>query len=125
MTSVKAQVGAFLYHISHRGWYLKNPFVVSCALNWLILFQKYMAFCNVLDNTHIEIKEPNKHYSDYINRKGYNSIHVQAVCACRYCFLDVVVKWPGSVNDSRIFLNSSINKKLRNGEIPKYEKVLV
>ena len=28
----------------------------------------------VINDTHIEIKEPNEHYSDYINRKGYYSI---------------------------------------------------
>ena len=53
------------------------------------------------------------------------SINVQAVCYYRYCFLDVAEKKPGSVHDSRIFLNSSINKKLRNLETPKCEKTLV
>ena len=78
-----------------------------------------------IDGTHIKTKETNEHYSDYINRKGCYSINVQAVCDYRCYFLDVVMKWPGSVHDSKIFLNSSINKKLRNGEIPKREKVLV
>ena len=50
------------------------------------------------------------------------SINVQAVCYYRYCFLDVAEKKPGSVHDSRMFLNSSINKKLRNLETPKCEK---
>ena len=72
--------------------------------------------------THIKIKEPNKQYSDYISRSGYYTINVQVFCDYRYCFLDVVVKWPGSVHDSTIFLNSSINRKLRNREC---EKVLV
>ena len=74
------------------------------------------------DGTHIEIKEPNEHDSDYIDRKRYYSINVQVVCDYSYCFLDVVVKWLVSVHDSRIFLNSLINKKLRNEEIPKFEK---
>ena len=50
---------------------------------------------------------------------------MQVILDHRYSFLDVLVKWPGSVHYSRIFLNSSIDKKLRNGEIPKCEKVLL
>ena len=53
------------------------------------------------------------------------SINVQAVCYYRYCFLDVAEKKPGSVDDSRMFLNSSINKELRNLDTPKFEKTLV
>ena len=36
---------------------------------------------------------------------------------------DLVVKGPGSLHESIIFLNSLINAKIRIGEIPKCEKV--
>ena len=62
-----------------------------------------------IDGTHIEIAEPNKHYSDLIKRKSYFSSNVQVVCDCKYYLQDVVVKWPDSVQDARIFPNSSIN----------------
>ena len=55
--------------------------------------------------THIEIKVPNEDYRDCINREGYYSIKMQAVCDYRYCFLDAIVKWPSSVHVSRTFLN--------------------
>ncbi|XP_047138165.1 uncharacterized protein LOC101239653 [Hydra vulgaris] len=33
-------------------------------------------------------------------------------------FMDVECVWPGSVHDSKVFANSSINRKLRNGSLP-------
>jgi hypothetical protein len=45
---------------------------------------------------------------EYINRKGFPSINVQATCNAREIFTSVDCQWPGSVHDNRIFKNSSI-----------------
>ncbi|CAH2012606.1 unnamed protein product [Acanthoscelides obtectus] len=61
-----------------------------------------------IDCTHIPILNPFIHADEYVNRKNFASINVQATCNSNEVFTSVGVSWPGSVHDSRIWKNSDI-----------------
>ena len=51
----------------------------------------------------------------FVNHKQFYSINVQAVCDSDAFITNIVAHWPGSTHDSRIFDNSNIADKLRDG----------
>ena len=78
-------------------------------------FYKMKKMDNVIgaiDGTHIPISGQNEHNENYINRKGFSSIILQAVCNHKMKFTDVYVGWPGSVHDARVFANSDLLSRI-------------
>ncbi|XP_055906445.1 putative nuclease HARBI1 [Eupeodes corollae] len=61
-----------------------------------------------IDCTHVGIKKPSMHSDEFINRKGFNSINIQATCDGAEMFTSEDISWPLSVHDSRIFKNLDI-----------------
>ena len=56
-----------------------------------------------IDGTHIEITAPTDCPEDYVNRKGYHSLQVQALVNSSIRFTDIFAEYPGSVHDTRVF----------------------
>lgn len=74
---------------------------------WQVRYNFPCAF-GALDCTQIKIRKPAAHGDEYICRKQFASINVQATCDCREWFTSVDASWPGSVHDSRILRSSDI-----------------
>ncbi|CAN8032596.1 unnamed protein product, partial [Ixodes persulcatus] len=54
----------------------------------------------------------------YLNRKGYTSIKVQAVCDANNVVTQLTVKWPGSTHDSFMRRNCDLYEKFCAGTAP-------
>lgn len=74
-----------------------------------------MFITGCIDGTHVTIPQPgdpNTEFSRrFINRKGFASINVQAVCDDKLFFTDCCVGWPGGTHDARVFRNSALGSK--------------
>lgn len=64
------------------------------------------------DGTHVPIILL---HGDYLNRKLYYSLIMQAICDHKYIFRNINIGWPGKVHDARICTNSEIFHKRENG----------
>ena len=72
-------------------------------------FARHRSFPGIIgavDGCHIRILTPSESPESFINRKGYASIILQAVCDSDMMFTHCVIGWPGSVHDARVLNNS-------------------
>ena len=65
-----------------------------------------------IDGCHVRIKTPpGPDGQDYVNRRLFPSIQLQAVCDGKGLFINTFVGYPGSVHDTRVLKNSRIYKE--------------
>ena len=77
----------------------------------------FPACAGAIDGTHIPIQAPQENYTDYVNRKSYHGIVMQALVDSRYLFRDIVIGWPGSVHDARVLSNSELYNRGLDGQL--------
>jgi len=83
-------------------------------------FSARWGFPNVIgciDGTHISVKPPNNDRQSFINRKGYPSVNVMAVCDHQMIFREVFADRAGSVHDARILRVSPLGSKLESNQL--------
>ena len=108
--------------------YMRLPFTEPEADELVTQFHRFFGIpqcLGAIDGTHFEIRQPEENSVDYINRKSRYTLNVQATCNYKYQFMDVVIKWPGSVHDARVFANSDLNSFFKTGRIPALKKRIV
>ncbi|XP_052818499.1 putative nuclease HARBI1 [Mya arenaria] len=66
-----------------------------------------------VDGTHIRIQAPSVDEPAYVNRKGYHSINMQAVCDHEGLFTSVNASWPSSCHDAHVFRTSGLCNRLQ------------
>ncbi|XP_056607514.1 uncharacterized protein zgc:113227 [Triplophysa dalaica] len=71
----------------------------------------------VIDGSHIPIIAPEEYPNDYINRKSWHSIVLQAVVDADGLFWDLCVGYPGSVHEAKILRRSYLWDKLNDGQL--------
>ena len=79
----------------------------------------------MVDGTHIQIKRPTENSQDFFCYKLKHSLNVMAIYENNGKFIDVKIKWRGSVQDAWVFSNSHVKKGLANGTIPNIHKELL
>uniref|UniRef100_A0A3Q1GZ70 DDE Tnp4 domain-containing protein n=1 Tax=Acanthochromis polyacanthus TaxID=80966 RepID=A0A3Q1GZ70_9TELE len=80
-----------------------------CNLDHEFVFIKTLfLFIGCVDESRIPCLPPSDGYRDFINRKGWPSYVLQAVCDDKYCFWNVSCKMPGSAHDANALKQSDL-----------------
>ncbi|XP_043213620.1 protein ANTAGONIST OF LIKE HETEROCHROMATIN PROTEIN 1-like [Amphibalanus amphitrite] len=80
---------------------------IEIARRWEAKWSFPQAY-GAIDGTHIPITAPSDGFRDYVNRKGWPSIQLQAVCDDRYLFRNINCGAPGSSHDAGILAASPL-----------------
>ena len=103
----------------HRRQFINFPEDAESIRTVKERFYEMSRMPNVLgavDGSLIPIKAPSPETEhNFICRKGFHCMNVQAVCNADLLFTNVVVKFPGRTHDAYIWSQCELNQQLQNG----------
>ena len=121
--TVSVVLDAFLKALFKKaGMFIRMPQSDSQQRRSMMDFYDVAGFPGVLgciDCTHIPIRAPSLPEDEYayVNRKGFHSINVQAVCNANMEFTNVTARWAGGHHDSHILGLSSVGQWFESGSV--------
>ncbi|CAM4559028.1 unnamed protein product [Lepidochelys olivacea] len=125
----KSTVGAAVMQVANA---IKNPLISRVVtLGYVQVIVDGFAAVKLpncggaIDGTHIPILAPEHQAGEYINRKGYFSIVLQALVDHKGRFTNINMGWPGKVHDTHIFRNSGLFQKLQEGTLFPDQKITI
>ncbi|XP_068168749.1 uncharacterized protein [Antennarius striatus] len=71
----------------------------------------YPQCAGAIGRTHIPISPPRDNPDDYLNKRGWYSVILQAVVNHSLCFTDVYAGWPGSTSTTSVLSSSDLYLK--------------
>lgn len=82
------------------------------------------AIIGAIDGTLVKIQEVGgaQNKTMFYCRKQYYAINTQIVCDSNAKVLDIVARWPGSIHDETIFINSNIFERFLSGEFVRNQR---
>lgn len=83
-----------------------------------LLIKGFPLCCGAIDGTLVKIEAPKENDIQYVDRHGQHSLNVQGLAGPDFRFFSLNAKWPGSVNDARVFRNSALCAKFEGGFRP-------
>ncbi|XP_061166373.1 putative nuclease HARBI1 [Saccostrea echinata] len=101
-------MNSILTHLKSKFIKWPNPNELNQIANNFQQKNGFPGIAGALDGTHIRIAKPTNHGDSYINRKGFPSLQLQAVCKEDMMFTHVFTGFPGSCHDARVLRNSDL-----------------
>lgn len=97
---------------------IKMPMTAEDINNTVREFHRLGNFPRVIgaiDGTHIPIKAPTVNEGIYVNRKGFHSLNVQAVCDSNQKIISYTANFPGSTHDAFIWGSCPLRTRFLEG----------